>query len=245
MNTNLPLAPRILQWWREAGGEAVSFGSDAHEPDRLAREFHHTAARSPLTASAPGRPHISSGDEDEDEPRAGGPVRICRASLVPLLCQDRRFVTGLSGQQRAAAAAVRAAFRLVTSLLVLARRARDSNPRGRSGYRPNGFQDRLHRPLGQPSSVRHPFCTGRPRACRSPDHRHPHQAESGSSERLIKAGDDTVCDALGAAIMTVRCEEEPTMVDGGARTSPSCIYTVMAWSPEGKGVRVEPNTLVT
>jgi histidinol-phosphatase (PHP family) len=43
-NTNLPLAPRILQWWREAGGEAVSFGSDAHEPDRLAREFHHAAA---------------------------------------------------------------------------------------------------------------------------------------------------------------------------------------------------------
>jgi histidinol-phosphatase (PHP family) len=44
MNTNLPLAPRILRWWREAGGEAVSFGSDAHEPDRLAREFHDTAA---------------------------------------------------------------------------------------------------------------------------------------------------------------------------------------------------------
>jgi len=44
MNTNLPLAPRILQWCREAGGEAVSFGSDAHEPDRLAREFHDTSA---------------------------------------------------------------------------------------------------------------------------------------------------------------------------------------------------------
>jgi histidinol-phosphatase (PHP family) len=44
VNTNLLLAPRILQWWREVGGEAVSFGSDAHEPDRLAREFHDTAA---------------------------------------------------------------------------------------------------------------------------------------------------------------------------------------------------------
>ena len=53
------------------------------------------------------------------------------------------------------------AFLLVMPLFVLVRRARDSNPRGRSGYRPNGFQDRLHRPLGQPSSVRHPFCTGR------------------------------------------------------------------------------------
>jgi histidinol-phosphatase (PHP family) len=44
MNTNLPLAPSILQWWREAGGEAISFGSDTHEPDRLAWEFHDTAA---------------------------------------------------------------------------------------------------------------------------------------------------------------------------------------------------------
>jgi hypothetical protein len=34
------------------------------------------------------------------------------------------------------------------------RRARDSNPRERVGYRPSGFQDRRHRPLGQPSHLR-------------------------------------------------------------------------------------------
>jgi histidinol-phosphatase (PHP family) len=56
MNTNLPLAPRILQWWREAGGETLSFGSDAHEPDRLAREFHDTAAMVAAHGSVPGQP---------------------------------------------------------------------------------------------------------------------------------------------------------------------------------------------
>jgi histidinol-phosphatase (PHP family) len=54
MNTNLPLAPRVLQWWREAGGEAVTFGSDAHEPDRLAREFHETAAMAATHGFRPG-----------------------------------------------------------------------------------------------------------------------------------------------------------------------------------------------
>lgn len=29
----------VLRWWREAGGEAVSFGSDAHDPDRVAGGF--------------------------------------------------------------------------------------------------------------------------------------------------------------------------------------------------------------
>ena len=31
--------PTILRWWREAGGRAVSFGSDAHSPDKLAAGF--------------------------------------------------------------------------------------------------------------------------------------------------------------------------------------------------------------
>src|SRR2546427_9819334 len=26
----------VLRWWREVGGEAVSFGSDAHRPDKAA-----------------------------------------------------------------------------------------------------------------------------------------------------------------------------------------------------------------
>ena len=29
----------VLRWWRELGGAAVSFGSDAHDPDRIAAGF--------------------------------------------------------------------------------------------------------------------------------------------------------------------------------------------------------------
>lgn len=38
MNTRR-LRPWIPQWWKEAGGRAVSFGSDAHVPDALADGF--------------------------------------------------------------------------------------------------------------------------------------------------------------------------------------------------------------
>ena len=31
INTKLPLHPTVLAWWREEGGERVTFGSDAHE----------------------------------------------------------------------------------------------------------------------------------------------------------------------------------------------------------------------
>jgi histidinol-phosphatase (PHP family) len=44
INTAGPLRPEILRWWREEGGEAVTFGSDAHEPDELARDFPAAAA---------------------------------------------------------------------------------------------------------------------------------------------------------------------------------------------------------
>ena len=30
---------QVVRWWREAGGQAVSFGSDAHQPDRVAAGF--------------------------------------------------------------------------------------------------------------------------------------------------------------------------------------------------------------
>lgn len=33
--------PIVLGWWREVGGEAVSFGSDAHSPDAIAKGFEH------------------------------------------------------------------------------------------------------------------------------------------------------------------------------------------------------------
>jgi len=31
--------PTVLRWWYEEGGEAVSFGSDAHDPDKVAGGF--------------------------------------------------------------------------------------------------------------------------------------------------------------------------------------------------------------
>lgn len=44
-NTTTPLASvRLLSWWREEGGTAVSFGSDAHEPAGLARDFRAAMA---------------------------------------------------------------------------------------------------------------------------------------------------------------------------------------------------------
>ena len=40
VNTKSPLAsPELLGWWREAGGTAVSFGSDAHQPWRVGDRF--------------------------------------------------------------------------------------------------------------------------------------------------------------------------------------------------------------
>ena len=35
--------PAVLRWWREAGGKAVSFGSDAHDPARVAAGFELAA----------------------------------------------------------------------------------------------------------------------------------------------------------------------------------------------------------
>jgi histidinol-phosphatase (PHP family) len=35
--------PVVLRWWREEGGRAVSFGSDAHEPARIAAGFAFAA----------------------------------------------------------------------------------------------------------------------------------------------------------------------------------------------------------
>jgi histidinol-phosphatase (PHP family) len=44
VNTRLPLMPVIVEWWHQAGGTAVTFGSDAHDPERLAWQFRDTAA---------------------------------------------------------------------------------------------------------------------------------------------------------------------------------------------------------
>ena len=43
VNTRVPMAPTILDWWREEGGAALSFGSDAHDPSVLARGLAEAA----------------------------------------------------------------------------------------------------------------------------------------------------------------------------------------------------------
>ena len=43
INTVLPLDATIVRWWREEGGRAVTFGSDAHEPSELARNLREAA----------------------------------------------------------------------------------------------------------------------------------------------------------------------------------------------------------
>ena len=44
VNTRLPLSPLVVDWWHQAGGDAVVFGSDAHDPDALAHDFADVAA---------------------------------------------------------------------------------------------------------------------------------------------------------------------------------------------------------
>ncbi|QZY29104.1 PHP domain-containing protein [Nocardioides coralli] len=39
VSTRVPLHRLLLRWWREEGGQAVSFGSDAHDPASVARGF--------------------------------------------------------------------------------------------------------------------------------------------------------------------------------------------------------------
>ncbi len=43
INTRLPLHSRIVHWWREEGGLAVSFGSDAHLPEAIGHGFREAA----------------------------------------------------------------------------------------------------------------------------------------------------------------------------------------------------------
>jgi histidinol-phosphatase (PHP family) len=44
LNTRLPLHPTLLGWWHQEGGDAVTFGSDAHVPDAVAAGFREAAA---------------------------------------------------------------------------------------------------------------------------------------------------------------------------------------------------------
>jgi histidinol-phosphatase (PHP family) len=44
VNTRVPLHPEIVGWWRDEGGAAITFGSDAHDPTALAHAFTAAAA---------------------------------------------------------------------------------------------------------------------------------------------------------------------------------------------------------
>jgi histidinol-phosphatase (PHP family) len=58
INTRVPLHPEILRWWRDEGGGAITFGSDAHDPPELARGFAAAAAMAEAHGFRPGRhPH--------------------------------------------------------------------------------------------------------------------------------------------------------------------------------------------
>lgn len=44
INTRIGLDLLIVQWWHDAGGQAVSFGSDAHTPAAVGHGFSEAAA---------------------------------------------------------------------------------------------------------------------------------------------------------------------------------------------------------
>ena len=57
-NSTVPLPPVIMRWWYESGGEALVFGSDAHDPPAVARRFADLAAAAEAAGFQPGRhPH--------------------------------------------------------------------------------------------------------------------------------------------------------------------------------------------
>jgi histidinol-phosphatase (PHP family) len=55
VNTRVPLHPEVVRWWREEGGSAITFGSDAHEPTGLAFGFGPAAAMVETHGFRPGR----------------------------------------------------------------------------------------------------------------------------------------------------------------------------------------------
>lgn len=55
INTRIPLHSTILSWWHDEGGEAVTFGSDAHVPSAVARGFREAADMAEAHGFRPGR----------------------------------------------------------------------------------------------------------------------------------------------------------------------------------------------
>jgi histidinol-phosphatase (PHP family) len=55
VNSKVPLHSEVLRWWREEGGRALSFGSDAHYPGGLAEGFREAADMAEAHGFRPGR----------------------------------------------------------------------------------------------------------------------------------------------------------------------------------------------
>ncbi len=55
VNTRLPLHDLILTWWREEGGDAITFGSDAHRPEAVGHGFADAARMAEAHGFRPGR----------------------------------------------------------------------------------------------------------------------------------------------------------------------------------------------
>lgn len=55
INTRLPLHATILRWWHEEGGDAVTFGSDAHLPESVGDGFAEAAQMAEVHGFRPGR----------------------------------------------------------------------------------------------------------------------------------------------------------------------------------------------
>ncbi|MGW0857703.1 hypothetical protein [Streptomyces sp. NPDC002690] len=54
ISTRLPPHATILRWWHEESGDAVTFGSDAHEPSAVARGFREAARMAEAHGFRPG-----------------------------------------------------------------------------------------------------------------------------------------------------------------------------------------------
>ena len=54
INTRLPLHATILTWWHEEGGDAITFGSDAHLPEAVAHGFAEAADMAEAHGFRPG-----------------------------------------------------------------------------------------------------------------------------------------------------------------------------------------------
>jgi histidinol-phosphatase (PHP family) len=55
INTRIPLHSTVLTWWHEEGGQAVTFGSDAHLPAAVAHRFREAADMAQAHGFRPGK----------------------------------------------------------------------------------------------------------------------------------------------------------------------------------------------